>query len=138
MPTDERRLIFISHHAQDAYVVRKMAGDIRSQGADVFLSEEIEAGDDFAVNIHSALQRADELLILLTPLSLQRAWVFMELGAAWQRELRIVGVLYGVSADDIRRNVDSPITLVQKNLVDINDFDSEYVRQLRRRIVEVV
>lgn len=67
--------------------------------------------------------------VLLTPDSIERPWVLLEVGAAWGRrkDYRIVPVLCHVSFDAI------PDIIEGKKAFHINDFD-KYLDELARRV----
>lgn len=63
-----RRLIFVSHSGQDTWVAKQIAREIESRGATPFLDEaQIDTGADFEGDILNSLERAHELVVLLTP-----------------------------------------------------------------------
>lgn len=127
-------LVFISHGGQDTWVARQIEREVRSAGANTFLDEaDIGVHESFPDVIRSYLDQADELLVLLTPWSLQRPWVWIEVGAAFQRNIPIIGVLYGVSPEDLYRNPGIPVILLERNLVGLNDVD-QYFLQLAARV----
>jgi hypothetical protein len=97
------RLVFISHSGTDTWVARQIARAITDCGATPFLDEaEIEVGADFEDDILAFLEKADELVVLLTPWALDRPYVWAELGAAWGRRIPIVVLLLGLSATDLQ------------------------------------
>jgi len=99
----------------------------------VFLDEaNIDVGEDFPEMIHAALQRADELLVLLTPWSVRR-WVWVEVRAAFERGIFIVGVLHGRSSAEPRSDTSTPVFLLERHLIKLNDIQ-RYFDQLQRRI----
>jgi len=64
-----RRLVFISHSARDTWVAKQIAREISACGAMPFLDEaDIDAGGDFEQDIRDFINKADELVVLLTPL----------------------------------------------------------------------
>jgi hypothetical protein len=131
------RLVFISHSGRDTWVARQIARAIEAQGAATFLDEaEIDAGADFEDEILAALEKADELLVLLTPWALDRAYVWAEIGAAWFRRIPIVALLHGVTASELRSRPGVPV-LTRRNLLDLNDVDL-YLTQLSRRTSQAV
>jgi len=91
--------VFISHGSADAWVARQIGMRIREDcGALTFLDvEDVASGDDFKRRVHSEIRAARELLALFTPWSARRAWVWIEVGAAWAQGKRVVAVLYGLS-----------------------------------------
>lgn len=133
-PSPSRRLVFISHSSRDTWVARQIAAHIESLGAATFLDEaNIRVGDDFQEEIRTALECADELVVLLTPWSLDRAFVWAEIGGAWVRRIRIVGLLHGVSTSELQQRPATPIILTSRDLIALNDFD-QYLVQLAGRL----
>lgn len=129
----EHYLVFVSHSGQDTWVARKIAREIERAGAVAFLDEaEIEAGDDFEQRILEFLQQAHELLVLLTPWALNRPYVWAELGAAWGRQIPIIGVLHGLQANELQERPNIPIFLKKRDLIELNDID-RYFSALSQR-----
>jgi putative NADPH-quinone reductase len=66
-------MVFISHSAKDTWVAKQVAEHITRCGAKPFLDEaDIEVGDDFEQEILEFLEKADELVVLMTPWALER------------------------------------------------------------------
>ena len=127
-------LVFVSHAGTDTWVVSRMAEKIETLGAKVFLDEaHINIGEDFEERILYALDQANELLVLLTPWSLTRPYVWAEIGAAWGKRTPIIGVLYGLTPEELHGQAGVPILLKRSDLIDINDFD-RYLSELQSRI----
>jgi hypothetical protein len=125
--------VFVSHDGQDTWVARQVARAIRIAGAAAFLDEaEVEVGDDFELRILEFLERADELLVLLTPWALERPYVWAEIGAAWGRRIPIVGVLYGMTAAELQTRPGIPVFLKRRDLIVMNDID-RYFEELAKR-----
>jgi hypothetical protein len=70
---------------------------------------------------------------LFTALSVQRSWVWIEIGAAWVLEKRIVGIIYGMTVAQFERASGGKAVLQDLNLRDLNEFDV-YLEELRQRI----
>ncbi len=79
------------------------------------------------------LERADELVVLLTPWALERPYVWAELGAAWGRRIPIVGLLHGLSAAELQARPGVPILLKKRDLLPLNQI-GVYLSQLRGRM----
>lgn len=126
--------VFFSHGGDDTFVVKEfLKPKVEASGACVFLDAgRLEYGDDFRQTILEELARADELLVLLTPSSVKRAWVIAEIGGALIREKRIVAVRYGPSELELQE-LGILSLLGTKKLLRMEDFD-EYVVQLARRV----
>lgn len=132
----DKRLVFISHSGADTWVAKQIAREIRNCGATPFLDEaEIDVGADFEEDILAFLDKAHELVVLLTPWALERPYVWAELGAAWGRRIPIVGLLQGLTAAELQSRSGVPILLKKRNLLPLNDLDT-YLNQLRERIQE--
>ncbi len=129
-----RPCVFISHSSIDTWIARQLGAHIQQCGADIFLDEaDIEHGDDFEERIHDAEERCSELVVLLTPWAMTRAWVWIEISFFKHSRKRIVGILHGVSVDEIATHPHAAILLRKLDLVDIHHVDS-YFDQLKRRI----
>ena len=129
-----KRLVFVSHSSKDTWVAQRIADAIHELGAEAFLDEaEIEVGADFEKDILAFLNRAHELVVLITPWALDRPYVWAELGAAWGRRIKIVAVLHGLTAAELQAKPGIPVFLKERNMVEINQVGT-YLKQLARRI----
>jgi len=125
--------VFISHSSKDRWVAKQIREQIIRCGGSTFLDEtDIDHGDDFDEKIVSAADECGELLVLLTPWSTQRPYIWLEMGLFWQKK-RVVGVLHGITAEQISMDERIPSLLKKIDLVDINNIDS-YFSQLQKRI----
>jgi hypothetical protein len=132
------RFVFISHSGMDTWVAKQIAREIEACGAAVFLDEaEIDVGADFEEDILTALDKSDELVVLLTPWALDRPYVWAELGAAWSRRILIIGLLHGLTSESLQSRPSVPILLKKRNLLPLNDIDN-YFDQLRNRVQATV
>jgi hypothetical protein len=102
---------------------------IETIGAKTFRDDrDIAGGDDIPDKIREAIGRSDEMIVLLTPASVNRPWILLEVGAAWQRGgMRIVAVRQHIEIEPI------PDMLKSKKVIDLNEFDA-YLKELRQRI----
>ncbi len=73
------------------------------------------------------------MLVLLTPWALGRPYVWAELGAVWIKGLPIVGVIYGLTLNELHAKPEVPVFLKTENLVTLNEIDT-YFGQLRARV----
>lgn len=129
-----KRFVFVSHSGEDTWVARQIAREISGCGAAPFLDEaEIDVGADFENDILAFLDKAHELVVLLTPWALDRPYVWAELGAAWGRRIPIVGLLHGLSAGDLQSKPGVPVFLKKRDLLRLNDIES-YLSELKRRV----
>jgi len=129
----QKWLVFVSHSGEDTWVARQIAREISERGATPFLDEaDVDVGAEFEEDIREFLDRADELLVLFTPWALERPYVWIEIGAAWQRRLPIVVVLHGLSAKDFQAHPNAPVFLKKRDIIRLNELD-QYLKQLSSR-----
>ncbi len=129
-----KRLVFISHSGQDTWVAKQIAREVEARGGTPFLDEaEIDVGADFEEDILGFLEKAHELVVLLTPWSLDRPYVWAELGAAWGRRIPIVALLLGITPAELQSKPGIPVLLKKRNLVNLNEI-STYLNQLEHRV----
>jgi len=127
------RLVFVSQSGEDTWVAKQIAREIETCGAKPFLDEsEIDAGADFEEDIRKFLERAHELVVLLTPWALERPYVWIELGAAWGRRIPIVALLLGITPGELQSRPGVPVLLKKRDLLQLNNIEG-YLEQLRRR-----
>lgn len=95
-------LVFISHAATDSEFARAITNELAAVFQDriqVFCASSpnaIEPGADWLFDVEAALSVARAALVVVTPTSIVRPWVWFELGATWQqgraRACRIIPV----------------------------------------------
>lgn len=130
----EKRLVFVSHSSQDTWVAKQIAREIEARGATPFLDEaQVDAGADFEEDILNFLERAHELVVLLTPWALERPYVWAEIGAAWGRRIPIVALLLGITATELQSRPGIPVLLKKRDLLQLNEVEV-YLDQLSGRI----
>jgi hypothetical protein len=95
---------------------------------------DVEYGDDFEDCILDAVRASRELLVLLTPWSLKRPYIWLEIGAIWGLGRRVVGILHGISPNELVTQEGTPALLKRIDLVELNKIDT-YFEQLKRRII---
>lgn len=128
--------IFISHASADEWVAGQIAEKLAAVGVEPYLdSKVIETGDQLDAALGTALREADELLVLLTPAALERPYVWMEIGAAWIQRKRIIGILYGVTTNELAGRDGTPAFLTGIILRNINDLD-RYLEELQQRLID--
>lgn len=133
-PNTRDRLVFVSHSSPDTWVAKQIAREIEARGATAFLDEaQVDAGSDFEEDILNFLERAHELVVLLTPWALDRPYVWAELGAAWSRRIPIVALLLGITAAKLQTRPGIPVLLKKRDLLQFNEVGT-YLDQLTARI----
>ncbi len=122
--------MFVGHATADKWLARVLCEKIEEAGAGTFRDDrDIAGGDDIPESIRREIVRSQELLVLMTPESVNRPWVLFEAGAFWARRknARIAAVLCHVDVDMI------PDMIKSKKAIPINDFDT-YVKEVRARV----
>ncbi|MCD4726900.1 MAG: toll/interleukin-1 receptor domain-containing protein [Pirellulales bacterium] len=123
-------LVFVSHATADKWIAKTLCEKIESVGAKTFRDDrDIAGGDDIPEQIRRHIIRSNEMVVLMTPESVDRPWVLLEVGGAWGRRknARIISVLCHVDVDNI------PNISRSKKAVQINSFD-EYLQDLKKRV----
>ncbi len=114
-------------------MAKQIAREIEACGAAPFLDEaHVDAGADFEEDILNFLNRAHELVVLLTPWALERPHVWAEIGAAWGRRIPIVALLLGITPAELQSRPGIPVLLKKRDLLQLNDIGA-YLEQLKER-----
>jgi hypothetical protein len=78
-----KRRLFISHKSKDKKAAEEIRGKLKDYGGDslhVFISERIDAGQEWSAEIRENLENADYLLLLYTDPSEEWDWCLFEAG----------------------------------------------------------
>lgn len=128
--------VFFSHGGDDSFIAQQfLKPQLERTGATVFLDKgHLEYGDDFRDEILNALKKCDELVILITPSSLRRPWVFAELGGALVRSRRVIAIRYGPTEGELQE-LGVLSLLGTRTLLTLDEFE-DYLKQLTRRVQE--
>lgn len=123
--------VFISHATADKWLAVTICEKIElTTGATTFRDDrDIAGGDDIPEEIRRQIKQSREMVVLLTPDSVDRQWVLLEVGAAWgsSKRARITVVMNHVSVDPI------PDMIKNKKAIRLNDFD-HYLHELTQRV----
>jgi hypothetical protein len=117
--------VFVSHAWSDLWVAQQIERRIRQDAqVETFIDAfDIAKGDDFEERIFGEMRRVDELAVLLTPWSVDRHWLWVEIGAARAHGCRIVPILYHLSLDDLDKGGGATF-LKAKNVVAMNEMET--------------
>lgn len=103
----EKPTVFISHAASDgefAHAVKQEIEKVFAQGAHVFCTSSpgtIRAGDDWLATIERKLESTHAVIVIVTPVSIERPWLWFEIGATWARERSGHCKIYPLCAPEI-------------------------------------
>jgi hypothetical protein len=122
--------VFVSHATADKWLARVVCEKVEAVGATTFRDDrDIQGGDDIPEEIRRQIKQSREIVVLLTPESVDRRWVLLEVGAAWgcSKRIRIVVIMLHVTVDPI------PDMFKNKKAISLNDFD-HYLHELASRV----
>jgi hypothetical protein len=122
--------VFISHATTDKWLAKTLCEKIEATGATTFRDDrDIAGGDDIPDEIRRQIKQSREMVVLLTPESVGRQWVTMEVGAAWgsRQRFRITVLMCHVAVDPI------PDMIKSKKAISLNEFE-HFLNELKRRV----
>jgi hypothetical protein len=122
--------VFISHATADKWIAKVICEKLEAVGATTFLDDrDIHGGDNIPDVIRREIRRSSEVLVLLTPQSIGREWIRIEIGAAWGRGKKrsITPILYHVDVSAV------PVIIQLTKAFPLNEFD-RYLDELRQRL----
>ncbi|GAA5506163.1 toll/interleukin-1 receptor domain-containing protein [Novipirellula caenicola] len=115
--TTAKHRIFLSHSRQDKWVCHQIREKIEQAGGSVWVDVfDIDAGRNISEEIKAGLRKSDELLVLLSPASIQSDWVKREAGIADALDLPITLVMMHAKLED------RPKPLQDRRAISINEL----------------
>lgn len=99
--------VFISHASTDAEfanAVKQEVEKVFANGVSVFSTSSpgaIGAGSDWLGEIEDRLERAQAVIAIVTPVSIERPWLWFEVGATWARGRQQECKIYPLCAPEI-------------------------------------
>jgi hypothetical protein len=100
----EQYRVFISHATHDKWIAEILCEKIEatSHGITTFRDDrDIDGGESIPERIKEEIRGCDEFVVLLTPESLQRQWVIVEIGMAVIIDRLVVPLMYHVGGGEI-------------------------------------
>jgi len=122
--------IFISHATADKWIAKVICEKIEEIGASTFRDDrDINGGDDIPDEIRQQIKRSREMIVLLTPESVGREWVLLEVGAAWgwRKNFPIVAIRNHIEIDPI------PDIIKSKKAITLDDFGN-YLTEIAKKV----
>lgn len=84
----KRPRVFLCHGGEDKSLARQIATDLQTAGIETFFDEwEIRSGDSLRQKIDEGLVGCTHFIVLLTPTSIERPWVKVEMDAGFVRKV---------------------------------------------------
>jgi hypothetical protein len=94
--------LFLSYASADGATASELRAALERKNVRCFMAErDVAVGTEWQDAIRNALIGAGRILILITPRSLNRPWVFMEIGAAWALGKSLIPALVQVNPNDL-------------------------------------
>ena len=125
--------VFVSHATDDKWIAKVICEKLEGIGASTFRDDrDINGGDDIPEEIRQQIKHSQEMVVLLSPKSVDRQWVLLEVGAAWgwRKNFRIVAILNHIGIDTI------PEMIKSKKAININEIDN-YLTEISIRVSKV-
>jgi TIR domain len=100
-------VVFVSHAATDEPIVTILRNEMRrifADGVQVFASSVpgvVRPGTDWLESIRDNLETASAVVVLITPVSINRPWIWFEVGASWSRMAAGSGAIYPICVPEI-------------------------------------
>lgn len=116
----QKPTLFISHAASDgefANVIKQEIEKVFANGVAVFCTSSpgaIGAGQDWLSDIEQKLESAKAVIAIVTPVSIERPWLWFEIGATWGRGRSGHCRIYPICAQEIELgNLPKPLDRLQ-------------------------
>lgn len=94
--------VFVSHATADKRLAVILCRKLEQLGVIAFRDDkDIDGGEEIRERIIEEVRRSDEFVVIVTPRSAKRQWIWFELGLAMMRRIRIVPIMAGASAGHI-------------------------------------
>jgi SH3-like domain-containing protein len=123
---DNMDKVFISYSRKDIDFARKLAGDLEKAGYDVWWDiTDLRGGDDWVSTIPQAISNSRYVIVVLSPTSIESAWVRKEYTQALSLRKKIIPIMF------IACSV--PFALNTINFV--NFASSEYADNFKRLLI---
>jgi len=128
--------VFLSYAYTDIDRAHKIRELLRRLGIQVFLREDLSAGENWQPKLRKALEDAEVFVALLTPWSIADSWLLQETGAAWGLKKPIIPL---VARQDILDRF--PIQLRSYPALDLKELDTpegseRFAEGLRQALAE--
>jgi hypoxanthine phosphoribosyltransferase len=103
--------IFLSYSHPDEHIAHELEEKFTKCGLNCFSMESsLHGGDDWVDKVRDSIRVSEIILILITPRSISSKWVFMEVGAAWMENKKVIPLLQFV---DDTKELPEVIRMVQ-------------------------
>ncbi len=118
--TIEKPTLFISHATSDAQFALAVQREVEktfANGVSVFCTSSpgmIASGTDWLADVETTLERAKAVVAIVTPVSIERPWLWFEIGATWLKSRGGECKIYPLCAPEIELStLPSPLDRLQ-------------------------
>ncbi|MCU1264301.1 MAG: hypothetical protein JWM21_619 [Acidobacteria bacterium] len=112
--------LFISHATTDgefANAVKQEIEKVFANGVDVFCTSSpgtIQVGADWLQELETKLAAAQAIIVIVTPVSIEKSWLWFELGATWSKARAGTCKIYPLCAPEVEMGaLPSPLDRLQ-------------------------
>jgi len=132
---DKEKIVFLCHGSEDKAFARKLANDLTKHGIKVFFDEwEIGPGDSIRGKIDAGLAECTHFIVVLTPTSINKPWVNIEIDSAFiqhvEKSVVFIPIRLNLSVDSL-----SPL-LRSKHSPSFDEYEDSF-KSLLSTIYEV-
>ena len=128
----EKPLIFVSYASPNENLAKFIGSQIEAvldkERVDVFVST-IGAGDTWFPTIQTALDRCEALVVLVTPASIDRRWVWFEIGYVWAKTKDAERHIYPLAISHAQE-IPHPLSEHQGKFLDSREEIENFFRRL--------
>ena len=94
--------IFLSYSHRDSHIAHELEAKISARGLRCFMAEKtLQGGDEWLSTVREGIENSRRIIILVTPRSLNSAWIHLETGAAWMGNKEIIPLLHFVEPSEL-------------------------------------
>jgi len=94
--------IFLSYSHLDSNIASELREKFLASGLSCFMAEKsLEVGNQWINQVREAIRESENILILITPRSIASKWVYMEVGAAWMENKKIIPLTQFVDISEL-------------------------------------
>jgi hypothetical protein len=134
----EKQVIFFSHASTDktvAHILKQEIEAVFGDGVEVFVSSipgSIEPGSDWLDGIQKKLNDATIVIVLITPISIHRPWIWFEIGASWLKMIEKERNIYPLCAPEIDLGtLPEPLSRLQASSLGKTEDIKSFFKSLR-------
>ena len=103
----DKPTVFLSHAATDQPIAKVLHDEIQRifAGGVTFYASSVPGvvspGSDWLESIRGNLEEAHAVIVLITPVSINRPWIWFEVGASWSKMLEGKGVILPICVPEV-------------------------------------